>query len=176
MPDSPDPDWEAIANAQPLTGEELETAVTDRLVDILTPNSGTATPVPTANAQLTFAGTAHRLEAEPKNEPVPVDMKKEKEEPIAHEPETVPETPSTADQIKQPSVPTESPAPTSEVQAPLEWDNWQIRILRPAPKPIVPDTDPPTTMPASKPYMPEMPIIPPDALAETVDLTDPEFP
>eukprot|EP00971_Amphidinium_carterae_P249208 4946774-Amphidinium_carterae.1 len=46
----------------------------------------------------------------------------------------------------------------------------------PAPKPLVPDTDPPMTMPASKPYLPEMPIIPPDALAETVDLTDPEFP
>eukprot|EP00971_Amphidinium_carterae_P012875 253699-Amphidinium_carterae.1 len=136
MPDSPDPDWEAIANAQPLTGEELETAVTDRLLNILTPNSETATPVPTANTQLTFAGTAHRLEAEPKDEPVSVDSMKEKEEPIEKEPETVPETPSAAAQIKPPSVPTESPASTSEVQAPPEWDNWQIRILQPAPKPL----------------------------------------
>eukprot|EP00971_Amphidinium_carterae_P070651 1397246-Amphidinium_carterae.1 len=31
-------------------------------------------------------------------------------------------------------------------------------------------------MPASKPYLHKMPIIPPDSLAETVDLTDPEFP
>eukprot|EP00971_Amphidinium_carterae_P145517 2883750-Amphidinium_carterae.1 len=31
-------------------------------------------------------------------------------------------------------------------------------------------------MPASKPYLPKMPIIPPDFLTETVDLTDSEFP
>eukprot|EP00971_Amphidinium_carterae_P137005 2715045-Amphidinium_carterae.1 len=37
MPDSSDPDWEAIANAQPLTGEDLEAAVNDRLLNILTP-------------------------------------------------------------------------------------------------------------------------------------------
>eukprot|EP00971_Amphidinium_carterae_P259174 5143249-Amphidinium_carterae.1 len=30
-------------------------------------------------------------------------------------------------------------------------------------------------MPASKPYLPKMPIIPPDSLAETVGLTDSKF-
>eukprot|EP00971_Amphidinium_carterae_P282612 5610514-Amphidinium_carterae.1 len=40
---------DAIANAQPLTEEELETAVTDRLLNILTPTSAAATPVPTAS-------------------------------------------------------------------------------------------------------------------------------
>eukprot|EP00971_Amphidinium_carterae_P108585 2149800-Amphidinium_carterae.1 len=63
-------------------------------------------------------------------------LRRRKREPIEQEPETVPETPSTATQIKPPSVPTESPASSSEVQAPPEWDNWQIRILQPAPKPL----------------------------------------
>eukprot|EP00971_Amphidinium_carterae_P082331 1627837-Amphidinium_carterae.1 len=70
MPDSPDPDWDAIANAQPLTGEDLEAAVNDRLLNILTPTPVTENPVPTANAQLAFSGTAHRLEAEPTDESV----------------------------------------------------------------------------------------------------------
>eukprot|EP00971_Amphidinium_carterae_P120979 2396637-Amphidinium_carterae.1 len=77
--------------------------------------------------------------------------------------------------MKPPPIPTDSPASSSGVQEPPEWDSWQTRILMPAPKPLVPDTDPPTIMPASKPFLYEMPVIPPDCLVETVDVTDPEF-
>eukprot|EP00971_Amphidinium_carterae_P221967 4406615-Amphidinium_carterae.1 len=99
-----------------------------------------------------------------------------KEEPAQQEPETVPETPSTATQMEPLSIPTDTPASASGVQAPPEWDSWQTRILMPAPKPLVPDEEPSTTMPASKPFLYEMPIIPPDCLAETVDVMSPEFP
>eukprot|EP00971_Amphidinium_carterae_P208155 4130282-Amphidinium_carterae.1 len=61
-------------NAQPLTGEDLETAVNDRLMNILTPTPVTETPVSTANAQIAFSGTAHRLEADPSDESVSVDI------------------------------------------------------------------------------------------------------
>eukprot|EP00971_Amphidinium_carterae_P344231 6484489-Amphidinium_carterae.1 len=69
---------------------------------------------------------------------------------------------------------------TNEEPAPLlmesDWNRLQIRQLRPAPCPSVPVTGPPTVMPDHKPYLPEMPVIPADALAEDVDLTNPEFP
>eukprot|EP00971_Amphidinium_carterae_P079538 1573955-Amphidinium_carterae.1 len=68
------------------------------------------------------------------------------------------------------------PASTNEVREPPEWNSWQVRLLQPAPRPLVPETGPPTVLPSSKPYLNVMPIIPPDALAEDVDLTDPEFP
>eukprot|EP00971_Amphidinium_carterae_P352225 6492495-Amphidinium_carterae.2 len=64
MPDSPEPDWDAIANAQPLTGNDLETAVNERLMNILVPTPVTETSVPTANAQVAFSGTARRLPAD----------------------------------------------------------------------------------------------------------------
>eukprot|EP00971_Amphidinium_carterae_P238897 4742240-Amphidinium_carterae.3 len=57
-----------------------------------------------------------------------------------------------------------------------EWNQLQIRQLRPTPIPHVPETGPPTVMPSSQPRLPEMPVIPPGALAEDVDLTDPQFP
>eukprot|EP00971_Amphidinium_carterae_P019992 394072-Amphidinium_carterae.2 len=57
-----------------------------------------------------------------------------------------------------------------------EWNSWQVRLLQPAPRPLAPETGPPTVLPSSKPYPNVMPIVPPDALAEDVDLTDPEFP
>eukprot|EP00971_Amphidinium_carterae_P104972 2078711-Amphidinium_carterae.2 len=57
-----------------------------------------------------------------------------------------------------------------------EWNRQQISQLRPAPCPNVPPTGPPTVMPSSVPRLPEMPVIPPDALAQDVDLTQSQFP
>eukprot|EP00971_Amphidinium_carterae_P091224 1805857-Amphidinium_carterae.3 len=170
MPDSPDPDWKAIVNAQPLTGEDLEVAVNERLMNILTPNSAIATPTSTAAAQVAFSGTAHRLPEDPgdvNGKAAEVESKPVSEESSPSVPVPMPPPPVRA---------AAAAAPPDDSRKPHEWDGWQTWILQPAPKPIVPDTDPPTTMPASKPYLKERPIIPPNVLAEDVDLTNPEFP
>eukprot|EP00971_Amphidinium_carterae_P245197 4868959-Amphidinium_carterae.1 len=44
FPDSPDEDWNAAMNVQPLTEEDLEAAVNERLMNILTPTPVTETP------------------------------------------------------------------------------------------------------------------------------------
>eukprot|EP00971_Amphidinium_carterae_P257716 5115619-Amphidinium_carterae.1 len=64
VPETPSPDWEAMANAPPLTEEELEDAVNERLQEILTPNSTIATPAAAANPQVAFIGASHRLPAD----------------------------------------------------------------------------------------------------------------
>eukprot|EP00971_Amphidinium_carterae_P168734 3343094-Amphidinium_carterae.1 len=64
VPESPDTDYEAMANALPVTQEELEDAVNERLQEILTPNTAIATPVSTTTQPVAFTGAAHRLPAD----------------------------------------------------------------------------------------------------------------
>eukprot|EP00971_Amphidinium_carterae_P342261 6481516-Amphidinium_carterae.1 len=135
MPGTPDqwhPDWDDVAN-ETNRQEELEAAVNERLLNILSPNSATPTPISHESAQPTFVGTAHRLEAEPESHDVPVlaEPKMVNEEPIMKEPETVPETPSAPAQMKPPPVPTATPASSSEAQTPSEWDAWKTGIQAP---------------------------------------------
>eukprot|EP00971_Amphidinium_carterae_P008820 174076-Amphidinium_carterae.2 len=51
-----------------------------------------------------------------------------------------------------------------------DWNQMQFEKLRKPPKEIVPTTDPPTVMPSHMANLPELPVIPPDALAQNVDL------
>eukprot|EP00971_Amphidinium_carterae_P204503 4058175-Amphidinium_carterae.1 len=139
-------------------------------------------PVPPSRTEATqpaFSGTSHKLDAENPSESVPVAPTDAL--PSIAEPKAVPKTPPPTLQMQAPPKPVESAAAsTTEEQESRsresEWNNFHIRQLRPAPCPNVPETGPPTVMPSSKPYMPEMPVIPADALAEDVDLTDPELP
>eukprot|EP00971_Amphidinium_carterae_P180820 3586914-Amphidinium_carterae.1 len=91
-------------------------------MNILTPTPVTETPVPTSNAQIVFSGTAHRLEADHSDESVSVDIVNENVNPIGVESKAVPGTPSPSSQLQPTSIPTESPASSSEVREPPEWD------------------------------------------------------
>eukprot|EP00971_Amphidinium_carterae_P029475 580205-Amphidinium_carterae.1 len=102
FPDSPDEDWNAAMNVQPLTEGDLEAAVNERLMNILTPMPVTETPVPTANAQIAFSGTSHRLEANPSDESVSVDPVDANVNPIGVEPKAVPKTPPPSLQMQPP--------------------------------------------------------------------------
>eukprot|EP00971_Amphidinium_carterae_P179692 3563761-Amphidinium_carterae.3 len=50
-----------------------------------------------------------------------------------------------------------------------EWNAQQVNKLRDAPRPAVPASGPPTVMPDHIHRIPEMPVIPPDALTQVVD-------
>eukprot|EP00971_Amphidinium_carterae_P170153 3371262-Amphidinium_carterae.1 len=131
------------------------------------------------STQSTFSGPSHRLDADPSIESasaVPIATV-----PPSTVPKALPKTPPPALLVQSPPQPVESAASqTTEEKAPLlmesEWNNLQIRQLRDAPLPNVPPTGPPTIMPSHMPRLPEMPVIPPDALAQDVDLTQPQFP
>eukprot|EP00971_Amphidinium_carterae_P283773 5633860-Amphidinium_carterae.2 len=172
VPQTPSPDWEAIANAQPLTGEELEDAVNKRLQEILAPSSAIATPVSTTTAQVTFTGVARRL-------PADVDEKKDSADDVKLEsqpkvssstvpiPEFESEPGASSTSVTMPvsapipPVPAAVAAtPSDDSRKPPEWDGWQTWILRPAPKPVEPDLEPPKPLPASRPYLNERPVIP----------------
>eukprot|EP00971_Amphidinium_carterae_P184497 3662719-Amphidinium_carterae.1 len=141
MPGTPDTDYEAMNNALPIPEEELENSVTERLMYIQATAPSAETCDPPVNAQLPFSGAAHKLEIEPAEESISADVLKEIEEPMEVELKVEPTVPVPPAQMLPPPVPTDTPASSCQVREPPEWPSWQVRILQPAPKPLVPDYD-----------------------------------
>eukprot|EP00971_Amphidinium_carterae_P147371 2920344-Amphidinium_carterae.1 len=129
-------------------------------------------PVESVVSTPAFLGQAHRLDADVTNNPAPADSSMTAPPTVS---KAVPKTPPPSLLVQSPPQSATPIVPRRHAEGELlleegDWNQMQYRQLREPPKEVVPTTDPPTVMPSHMANLPELPVIPPDALAQDVDL------